>query len=210
MSLGTIARSILGPRFHDVARLYRAVFVNLDAVAETVSEYLPQGALVLDVGGGDGAPLNHLLDKRPDLRVVMLDLSKAVGGAVDEKYAHRVTRLPQTHLADYTGARPDAVLIMDVIHHVPHGQRTAFFRDLGKLVRRNFIGCVIVKDIEPRGFRAWLSLMADKYISGDRQVLLIPSDGVRVYLEMVGKFQFTKTRLYDLDAPNYGLVAQRV
>ena len=201
MSVGTLARKLLGKRFHSVAKRYRAVFVSLDAVAKTVSKYLPEGALVLDVGGGDGAPLNHLLNGRPDLRIIMLDVASSVGNAVEERFANRVSRQARTELAEYDGARPDAILLMDVVHHVPQPERHAFFRDLGALLDRHKVGRVIVKDVARGGIRSWVALMADRYISGDRQVHFYSIEELRRTLEQFGPVH--ETELYSLDAPNY-------
>jgi hypothetical protein len=51
MTLGQLARGMLGPLFPAVGRAYRSLFVSLDAVAETFPDLSP-AAHVLDIGRG--------------------------------------------------------------------------------------------------------------------------------------------------------------
>lgn len=208
---GALARKVLGKRgFHAVAVYYRRIFVDLDKVAEAVSEHVPAGAHVLDIGGGDGAPLNYLLARRPDLRVTMIDLAATIGGAIEPAFASRVEIFPRTSIRDYAAkgaAPPQAVLISDVLHHVPPADRAQFFADLHDVATRAGSPRIIVKDVEPVGVRAWLSYAADRYVSGDHDVSLISRAGLRALVErQFGPTVTTETMLYQRDAPNYALV----
>jgi cyclopropane fatty-acyl-phospholipid synthase-like methyltransferase len=208
---GALARKVLGKRgFHAVAAYYRGIFGDLAKVADAVSEHVPPGAHVLDIGGGDGAPLNYLLALRPDIRVTMIDLAATIGGAIEPVHASRVEIFPQTSIRDYLatgGVPPQAVLISDVLHHVPEAQRASFFADLHDVATYAGGVCLIVKDVEPKGFRAWLSYVADRYISGDRTVSLISQAELCALVEReFGPTAPTKTTLYQRDAPNYALV----
>jgi len=211
-SLGALARALLGKKFHSFARYYRAVFVDLDAVASVLSEALPHGALVLDVGGGDGAPLNHLLTERPDLEIAMLDVASSVGGAIETRYEAQVSRFPQTALRDYSGPRPDAVLVMDVVHHVPEHDRALFFRDLSVFVRANHVATLVIKDVAPGHVRSVMGWFADRYVSGDKNVRLVSPDSLKLHLSEAfeGKCTITDTALRGLDPPNYCLVLRPV
>jgi 16S rRNA G527 N7-methylase RsmG len=80
MALGQAIRRLLGPRLARFAgRCYRAIFVDLAKEAAALSTAIPRDAQVLDVGGGDGEPLNHLLALRPDLRVTTIDPGAVIG-----------------------------------------------------------------------------------------------------------------------------------
>lgn len=168
MAVGKLIRTLAGPLERPICHLYRAVFVNVAATAKATATQIPQGARVLDVGGGDGTVVNALLRIRPDLQVVMLDLSPSIGRFLDANNAHRVTLHPATPMSAYEGASADVVLLSDVVHHVPPEARATFFDEARALVRPG--GRLIVKDVEPGSFRSWLNLMADKHISGERGV----------------------------------------
>jgi hypothetical protein len=197
---------VLGPRFFPLAgRWYRRIFVDLDEVVRCLPP-LPSGALVLDVGGGDGEIVNRLLRQRPDLRIVMLDRNPRLGGSLDDEARRRVVLKAGTSLSEYRGAGgqpPDAVLISDVVHHVPVGEREAFFADV-RQVLGDAPALVIVKDVEPGHFISWLSLMADRYVSGDRQVALVSQDEVeRLAVAALPGFASERTALLARNPPNY-------
>lgn len=202
---------MLGTRFHVVARYYRALFVDLHAVANVVSRYLPHGALVLDVGGGDGAPLNYLLACRPDLNVVMLDPAETIGGAIEARFASRVTLAPRTVPAQYDGPRPDAILIADVLHHVPENRRAAFLDEIAALARRYAVNAIVVKELQPGHIRSVMGLLSDRYVTGDRNVRFIPVETlVTLLADALGDdFTIEETELRRMDAPNYCVVASR-
>ena len=65
----------------------------------------------------------------------------------------------------------DAVTIADVIHHVPVAQRDPFFADLAKACERWGARKLILKDVEPSGWRSRLAVWTDRYITGDRHVV---------------------------------------
>lgn len=154
-----------------MCRLYRSAFVNIEATAAVIAGQIPRGAHVLDVGGGDGTMIDAVLRLRPDVTATMIDLSPSIGRFLSGSVCDRVTLLPGVALAGYLGYPADVVLLSDVLHHVPREQRADFLAEAEALVRPG--GCMIVKDVEPGGMCAWLGLMADRYISGDRHVSLV-------------------------------------
>jgi hypothetical protein len=201
---------LLGPNCSRiVGRWYRAIFVDLTQVAVALAEVLPANAHVLDVGGGDGEPLNHLLALRGDLRVTTLDPAPVVGEWIQEHYSNRVVRLPATSLADYIIAgrpEPDALLIADVMHHIPADARIGFLRSVGSLLERAPSMRIIVKDVEPGYWRALLGYCSDRYVTGDSDVSLISrSEVARLVQETLGPLRRLDTRLFDTDRPNYAI-----
>jgi hypothetical protein len=208
MSIGSFARRLLGPRLFPFAgRLYRAVFVDLGKVAKAAARVIPKNALVLDIGGGDGEPLNHLLSIRPDILVRMLDLSPTVGGSIRPEFASRVTVMPATSVRDYVRSKldsPQAVILNDVVHHVPVPDRLAFFADIHECVSVAPGTKLIIKDIEPGHFRSRLSFWADRYITGDRSVRLVSRSEMGDYVRATcGSVDAEETSLYREDCPNY-------
>ena len=65
MTPGQMVRRILGPRlFPIVGDFYRSLFVNLEKVVDSFPA-IPAGGHVLEVGGGHGQLLNHVLGRFP-------------------------------------------------------------------------------------------------------------------------------------------------
>lgn len=207
--LGTLARRLLGPRaFGALAERYRALFVDLDAVVESLPA-LPPGAEVLDVGGGDGALLDRLLAREREARATLVDLAPSVGLAIAPERRARVRLLPATRLADARAAgapAPDLILLSDVLHHVAHEEREGLLREVRRVAGgRPF--ALAVKELAPGGLRSRLGVLADRWVSGDPAVSLLRPGEVR---ELVGRvlpeLVPRDTPLFERDAPNYCLL----
>src|SRR5450432_656063 len=182
MRPGPAIRRLLGARLaRHAGRWYRAIYVDLAKEAAALATVIPRGAHLLDVGGGDGQPLNHLLALRPDLKITTLDPGPVVGQWIDSRFHGQVTCLPGTSLAEYlaaNGANPDAVLIADVLHDIPENLRSDFLDSVKELLERAPQLRIIVKDVEPGSWRALLGYWSDLYITGDRHVSPISRDRV--------------------------------
>jgi len=168
---GQVARRLLGRRFQTIGNAYRRIFVNLERIVDVLEQEMPRHANVLDIGGGDGALVERLLKRRPDLVVSMCDLAPSIGAFLSASNRAKVKLFAATDFTHVTGAY-DVVTMSDVIHHVPADQRDAFFRSLAKSCDRWGCRKIILKDVEPGGWRATLSLLADRYVTGDRHVVL--------------------------------------
>jgi hypothetical protein len=197
---GQIARKVLGRYFEPVGSVYRRFFVDLDKVVAYLDENIPANARVLDVGGGDGAVMDRLLNRRPDLKITMCDLAPEIGEFLSAHNRAEIRLLPATDFINVVGEF-DVVTISDVVHHVPVFQRAAFFESLAQTCRSWKCRKVIVKDIEPGGVRAGLSLLADRYVTGDRHTVLFSrADFVRTAVPF---FQRARRVSAMPDAPNY-------
>lgn len=208
MTPGKLARRILGSRFEPVAALYRRVFVDMDKVADTIAAALPHGARCLDVGGGDGSLAKMLLARRPDLRITLIDLNPEVGGFLEPALRERVELRPATTMADVAGEgfRCDAVILADVVHHVPEAARASFVRDLARLCETTGSRVLIIKDLQPGSFRAWLGRMSDHHVTGDREVVFIRHEDLRAAMESaLGPGRVASVEASYPDAPNYCL-----
>ena len=214
MSIGSAIRGLLGAKLARHAGLrYRSIFVNLDKVALALSGFIQRDAHLLDIGGGDGQPLNHLLALRPDLTITTFDPAPSVGQWIDPRYSRQVIRLPGTNLADYLAserASPDAILIADVMHHIPEATREGFLNSVKVLLDRAPRLQIIVKDVEPGSWRASLGFWSDRYITGDRNVSPISSEQVaKLFERILGPLQRDDTNLLRMDRPNYAMVFHR-
>src|SRR5215471_975102 len=104
--VGSAIRRLLGPhQARRAGRWYRGIFVDLGKEAAALASAIPRDAHLLDVGGGDGEPLNRLLALRADLRITTLDTGPVVGQWLENRFAAQVVRLPGMSLADYVAER---------------------------------------------------------------------------------------------------------
>jgi hypothetical protein len=214
MGLGTLIRHFLGPRLaRRAGAYYRAIYVDLAKVAVALAAVIPRDAHLLDVGGGDGQPINHLLALRPDLTITTLDPAPVVGQWIDSRYDDRVKRLPRTSLAEFVACPhrlPDVILIADVMHHIPKSARHDFLDSVRVLVDRAPGLIIIVKDVEPGHWRAALGFWSDRHLTGDRNVSLISREDVtRLFEEVLGPLHREDTDLFKKDVPNYAIVFHR-
>ncbi|HVE48996.1 MAG TPA: class I SAM-dependent methyltransferase [Casimicrobiaceae bacterium] len=214
MTPGRLARRLLGNRgSRVVGGAYRALFVDIGKVVEAISRRIPAGAHVLDVGGGDGAIVNLLLAHRADICVTTIDVAPVVGQWIDAAHADRIVRLPHTTLADYLASSrplPQVLLMTDVMHHVPPGERGALLKTISDVMRAAPSLRIIVKDVEPGYFRARLGYLSDRYITGDREVRLVSRSELIAAMRGIDQgICWSETDLFANDKPNYALVFWR-
>lgn len=214
MAIGAVIRRLLGARLaRKAGRCYRAIFVDLRKEAALIASLVPAGSHILDVGGGDGEPLNYLLALRPDLRITTLDPAPVVGQWIESRFSQQVRRLPETKLATYVESHepdPDIVLLSDVMHHVPIVARFSFLEALRSLVERSPRTQILVKDVEPGHWRAKLGYWSDRFITGDKHVSPISRDRlIELFEERLRPIQCRITGLYELDKPNYAVMFSR-
>ena len=120
-----------------------------------------------------------------------------------------MTRLPGTSLVEYLAggrADPDAILIADVLHHIPVATRVSFLGSVRVLLERVPQLRIVVKDVEPGSWRAQLGYWSDRYITGDVNVSPISRDRLaRLFQEALGPLRRNDTNLFETDSPNYAI-----
>lgn len=187
------------------ARMYRSIFVDLRKVAGVLSQALPENALVLDIGGGDGDLLNHLLRLRPDVRVAMVDIAGSVGKFLEPGCSGKVELHPGISIEDHVlkhAGRYDAAMISDVMHHIPEPHRAGFLYAVSEALRPG--GRIFVKDVEPGHPISRLGLYCDRYLSGDRNVELISAERLcELSAVSLPNHSAREIGLFELDRPNY-------
>ena len=168
MPLGPAVRRLFGRHEHRVAALYRAIFVDIDAYARQIGDWVPGARRILEVGCGEGAVTEQLARVYPDADILAIDITPRVG----RLYRGRRERVAfaQTTVQQVAAERPggfDLVILSDVLHHVPATMR----RELLAAVRASVApgGSLIFKDWERTAAPIhWLCHAADRWLTGDR------------------------------------------
>jgi len=208
VSPGPLLRRLLGDRWFPIlGRLYRRVFVDLRKVVEGFPE-VPEGGHILDVGAGDGELMNLLLPLNPGATATLIDVAPQVGGWLRADLRDRVEALPETSVAAYAKRkRPvDLVILSDVVHHVPLPERPGLLADLRELLGGR-AAKLVVKEVEPGSWRAQIYYLADRFITGDRNVHFIRRDEVRQLVQSaLPDAACQETDLYRRNPPNYCLI----
>ena len=148
---------------------YRSLFVDIGALGDSI-DAISFGPRVLEVGVGDGMVASEIISRRSDATVLGIDLASNLGGLV-EGDRDRVTfrTISTSDLLNEVPAPFDAIVISDVLHHVPQMDRGRLLSDVDALLADD--GVLIVKETvvtKSPGF--WLGKFSDRWISGDRNV----------------------------------------
>jgi SAM-dependent methyltransferase len=109
-------------------------------IAALVDQHTPRGATVLDIGGAKGHLLAAVNARRPDLQLVLNDISRSACGYAASKFGldavcGGIDELKQLN------ARFNTVIMSDVLYYEPHLRR--FWKLLPDLVADG--GCVIIR-----------------------------------------------------------------
>ncbi len=143
-----------------------------DLCARATSRLLPEGGTVFDLGCGSGQYLAYLARRRPDVRIIGIDLSAGMLEAgrrafEEEGLSGRVTLLRGdiTAFSDLLPGQVDLISSVYSLHHLPSKELLA--RCLGEMAAaRDRTGCALwVYDLarlkHPRTYSRFLSLLPD-------------------------------------------------
>jgi 2-polyprenyl-3-methyl-5-hydroxy-6-metoxy-1,4-benzoquinol methylase len=168
MPLGPAVRRLFGRHEHRVAELYRAIFIDIDAYARQIGDWVPGARRILEVGCGEGAVTERLARAYPDADILAIDITPRVGRLFRGR-RDRVTFV-ETTVQQVAAEQPgafDLVILSDVLHHVP----SAIRRELLAAVRATIApgGSLIFKDWERTAAPIhWLCHAGDRWLTGDR------------------------------------------
>jgi 2-polyprenyl-3-methyl-5-hydroxy-6-metoxy-1,4-benzoquinol methylase len=187
MPIGPAIRSLFGRHEHRVAALYRAIFVDIDAYARQIGDWVPSARRILEVGCGEGAVTERLASLYPEADILAIDITPRVGrlfrGRQDRVAFARIT--VQQVAAEQPGAF-DLVILSDVLHHVPMAMR----RELLAAVRASVApgGALIFKDWERTAAPIhWLCHAGDRWLTGDRVRYLHRPEAEAMLAEAFGR-----------------------
>jgi SAM-dependent methyltransferase len=119
---------------------YMNRFMDLGLYKETFSfllERLPQGGNVLELGCGPGHVAKYLLDQRPDLHYLGIDLAPEMIKAAKEENPGAEFQLLDIRLADRIKGRFDAVIAAFCIPYLSAGDLPGVFSSMKRLAAEN-------------------------------------------------------------------------
>lgn len=190
---------------------YRGFFVDLQRVVDCLPVE-PHSATLLNVGTGDGVLVSMIARRFPQLTVTSTDITANQGWLIEPDLRDSISlqvHTPEQIAETGFGTGFDLVVMSDVIHHVPISDRARVMARAWQATAPG--GCLVVKDIEERGYRARLSLWSDRYITGDRHTELIGSAAMDALMRQeMPEAQVQATTLIERDYPNYLLIGRRV
>lgn len=175
MSIGPAVRRILGPIEGPISSAYRSMFVNVGQLGEVLAA-VSFGPRVLEVGVGDGMIATQITTRRPDATVLGIDLAANPGSLFKGDSTRAQFRTIST--SDLLAEKPEpfnAIVIADVLHHVPPAIRPALLSDVSDLLAKG--GVLLVKEsvvVSSPGYR--MGKFSDLYITGDRNVSYLRED----------------------------------
>ena len=130
-------------------------------LARHLAEVIPQRARVLDIGCGDGWIASRVLERRPDLTIVGMDVLVRPAAHI------AVTAFDGRHLP--VGPREfDAAMLIDVLHHTD--DPASLLREANRVVRRS----VVVKDHLRDGWLAGPTLRLMDQVGNARHGVALP------------------------------------
>jgi 2-polyprenyl-6-hydroxyphenyl methylase/3-demethylubiquinone-9 3-methyltransferase len=175
LNVGKSARHALG-RFEPVAiKLYRNRFIDVDALAVSISAAAPGSKRVLEIGCGDGAVAAAIRHTQPSSELLGIDPGAARPGAFyDAAREGAQFRAISTRQLLAESPQPfDLVVVCDVLHHVADPDRRPLLLDAAALTAPG--GTLAVKEWERiRGAGFYPAYLTDRWISGDKTVRYMP------------------------------------
>lgn len=182
--LGPAVRTRLGRWEIPAADAYRAVFINLEACARTLASGGP-ARRILEVGCGDGSFGQRLLEEYPDAQYVGIDISAEPGRLFRGDRSRATFRSIDSSAYLASDPEPfDLVVMVDVIHHIPHALRDAVMADVRALTAVG--GRYAIKEWDPiKGPTHAACWALDRYVTGDR-ISHVPGAELRSWLGQAG------------------------
>ncbi len=121
--------------------IYRYLRRPLDLPGHTLAALDGRTGVVADVGCGNGAYVARLRRDRPDLRVLAVDLSAGMLGALRVSSGHRALVQADAAALPLSDGSIDAALAMHMLYHLPEPARGA--AELRRVVRPGGVTLVV-------------------------------------------------------------------
>lgn len=134
---------------------------RIRVLAGHLSELLPRGATVLDVGSGDGLLARRVMDARPDLRITGVDV-------LQRRRSHIPVRLYDGTQLPFPDRAFDAVMMVDVLHHASN--QHVLLNETVRVARH----ALVVKDHVVQGILARPTLAFMDWVGNARHGVPLP------------------------------------
>jgi hypothetical protein len=190
----------------EVSTVFDALMVSnsgVVAAALATSDELPTTGTLVDVGGGKGTFLAAILDARPTLRGILLELERTVEGAAEYLTANGVAERCQVVAGDFFKAVPpggDAYLLASVIHNWNDDEAADILRTVRTAIpehgRLLLVGLVLPDDDRPHSGK-----------DSDLRMLTLDNGKERSlseHVELLGRTGFRLDRIEEL--PRHSLI----
>lgn len=181
MGPGPLIRRLCGPYERTVTEGYRKIFIDLDEFIGLVRIWVPQARKILDCGCGEGATTERLVAAFPDAVITAIDIAPTVGRLYRGDPSRVTFSQQRVHeVADRAPGSFDLVVLCDVLHHIPLGERNALLAAIARTLKPS--GSLVVKDwLVSATPIHWLAYLSDRYLTGD-DVHFFTMAGARVLL----------------------------
>ncbi|MFI4891523.1 MAG: class I SAM-dependent methyltransferase [Steroidobacterales bacterium] len=168
MSLGSFVRRLFGSYEHRIAAVYRAIYIDMDALIECFLRWQPSATRILEVGCGEGAVTERLNSAYGGATITAIDITPRVGRLYrGPRERVRFVQCAVQKIAVSEPARYDLVILSDVMHHVPVELRQGLLDSIRAALAPG--GLFIFKEWE-RNIAPihWLAYASDRWLTGDR------------------------------------------
>lgn len=130
-------------------------------LSRQLSEMMPAGAQVVDIGCGDGQIGALIADHRSDVKVSGFDIAR-------RPESHIEVREFDGHTIPLADGEADVVMLVDVLHHAD--DPLALLAEAARVARRG----IVLKDVTPLGPFSDITLRAMDWIGNARHDVPLP------------------------------------
>ena len=168
MAIGGTVRRLFGRHERLVSDLWRGMFMSVDHWTRTIGTWAPDPKRILELGCGEGCSTTRIAALYPNAVIDAVDVASHAGRLYEgptDRVRFRV--ITAENLARECPGAYDLIVITDVLHHVPHGERDSFLAAVRILLAPG--GVLAFKDWHRNAAPIYyLGYAADRWLTGDR------------------------------------------